>query len=236
MSFLYTAPIYRIGDTIEINRNCLGEFYPYYDELFSIYGIPRTGFKEGRMLDDYADKMFRITYIVPHPETGSPIYVVYREGITFLLKYDAILKVFCHSDSEEDDTYINLLHAVEKMSNYKNEIEFLNNENQELKEELKKYKPNPMPELAVGMFGKIFSPATKYSDYFVVTLSERGLILVYESGEYDDVDDFDEFGKAYIGDNIDAEIMELYTPWVKSFLLAKDADDEDSDKHIFWKR
>ena len=28
MRFLYTAPVYRIGDTIEINRNLLGEGYP----------------------------------------------------------------------------------------------------------------------------------------------------------------------------------------------------------------
>lgn len=236
MNFLYTAPVYRIGDTIEINRNHLGEFYPSYDNLFNIYGIPMTGFKRGRMLEEYADKMFRITYIVPHPENGSPIYVVYKDGVTFLLKYDAILRVFCHSDSEKDDTYINLLHAVENMSGYKNEVELLSRKVQELEEELKEYRPNPMPELAIGMFGKIFSPATKYVDYFVVTLSERGLILVYENGEYDDVDDFDEFGKAYIGDNISTEIVELYTPWVKSFLLAKDADDEDSDKHIFWRR
>ena len=33
MRFLYTAPVHRIGDTIEINRNRLGEFYPYYDKL-----------------------------------------------------------------------------------------------------------------------------------------------------------------------------------------------------------
>ena len=236
MSFLYTVPVYRIGDTIEINHNCLGEFYPYYDKLFNIYGIPKAGFKNGRMLDDYAGKLFNITYIVPHPETGSPIYVVNKDGVTFLLKHDAIFRVFCHSDSQEDNTYTNLLHAAEKMGRYEKEVEYLNKKIKELEEELKEYKPNPMPPLAAGMFGKIFSPATKYVDYFVVTISERGLILVYENGEYDDVDDFDEFGKAYIGDNISTEIVELYTPWVKSFLLAKDADDEDSDKHIFWRR
>lgn len=235
MSFLYTVPVYRIGDTIEINRNRLGEFYPYYDKLFDIYGIPKAGFKNGRMLDDYAGKLFNITYIVPHPETGSPIYVVNKDGVTFLLKHDAILRVFCHSDSQEDNTYTNLLHAAEKMGGYKKEVEYLNKKIKELEEELKEYKPNPMPELAAGMFGKIFSPATKYSDYFVVTISERGLILVYESGEYDDVDDFDEFGKAYIGDNLSTEIVELYTPRIKSFLLAKDADDEDSDKYVFWR-
>ena len=35
MGFLYTAPVYRIGDTIEINRNRLGEFYPL--EGISLY-------------------------------------------------------------------------------------------------------------------------------------------------------------------------------------------------------
>ena len=114
MNFLYTAPVYRIGDTIEINRNRLGEFYPYYDKLFNIYGIPMTGFKNGRMLEEYADVLFNIIYIVPHPETGSPIYVVNKDGVTFLLKHDAILRVFCHSDSHDDNTYTNLLHPVEK--------------------------------------------------------------------------------------------------------------------------
>ena len=91
-----------------------------------------------------------------------------------------------------------------------------------------------MPELAPGMFGKIFSRTKKYSDYFVVTVSDHGLILVYENGGYDSVDDFDEFGKAYIRDNISTEIVELYTPRVKNFRLAKKAD-EDSDKHVFWR-
>lgn len=236
MNFLYTVPVYRIGDIIEINRNRLGEFYPFYDKLFNIYGIPKAGFKNGRMLDDYAGKLFHIIYIVPHPETGSPIYVVNKDGVTFLLKHDAIFRVFCHSDSQEDNTYTNLLHATEKMGEYEKKVEYLNKKIKELEEELKEYRPNPMPELAAGMFGKVFSPTTKYSDYFVVTISERGLILVYESGEYDDVDDFDEFGKAYIGDNVSSEIVELYTPWIKSFLLAKDADDEDSDKYVFWRR
>lgn len=235
MSFLYTVPIYSIGDTIEINRNCLGEFYPYYDKLFDIYGIPKAGFKNGRMLDDYAGKLFNITYIVPHPETGSPIYVVNKDGVTFLLKHDAIFRVFCHSDSQEDNTYTNLLHAAEKVGGYEKEVEYLNKKIKELEEELKKYKPNPMPELAAGMFGKVFSPDLNCFDYFVVTNSNLGLIMVYENGEYDDVDVFDEFGKAHIGDSVSAEIVELYTPWVKSFILAKTVDEKSLDDDILWR-
>ena len=235
MNFLYTVPVYRIGDIIEINRNHLRAFYPRYYKLFSIYGIPMAGFKSGRSLEDYVDKLFKITYIVPHPETGSPIYVVYNDGVTFLLKHDAILRVFCHSDFQEDNTYINLLHTSERMSEYEKEVEYLNKKIKELEEEVKEYRPNPMPELAPGLFGKIFSRTKKYSDYFIVTVSDHGLILVYENGGYDYVDDFDEFGKAYIRDNISTEIVELYTPWVKSFRLAKKADDEDSDKHVFWR-
>lgn len=230
MSFLYTVPVYRIGDTIEINRNYLGEVYPYYDKLFDIYGIPMAGFKNGRMLDDYADVLFDIIYIVPHPENGSPIYVVNRDGVTFLLKHDAILRVLFHSDSQEDNTYTNLLHAAEKMGEYEKEVEYLNKKIKELEKELKEYKPNPMPPLAAGMFGKIFSPGEKCFDYFVVTVSDHGLIMVYENGEYDDIDSFDEFGKAYIGDRISTEIVKLYTPRVKSFLLAKEADEKD----ILW--
>lgn len=235
MSFFHTVPVYRIGDTIEINPNHLGEFYPYYDKLFSIYGIPMTGFKNGRMLDDYVDKMFHIIYIVPHPENGSPIYVVNKDGVTFLLKHDAILRVSYHLDSQEDNTYTNLLYAAKKIGGYEKEVEYLNKKIKELEEELKEYKPNPMPPLAAGMFGKVFSPGEECFDYFVVTVSDHGLIMVYENGEYDDIDDFDEFGKAYIGDSISTEIVELYTPRIKSFLLAKDADDEDSDKYVFWR-
>lgn len=235
MNFLHTVPVYRIGDIIEINPNHLRAFYARYEKLFNIYGIPMAGFKSGRKLDDYVDKMFRITYIVPHPETGSPIYVVYNDGVTFLLKHDAILRVLCHSDSQEDNTYINLLHTAEKMSEYEKEVEYLNKKIRELEEELKEYNPNPIPELATGMFGKIFSPGEKCFDYFVVTVSDHGLIMVYENGEYDDIDSFDEFGKAYIGDRISTEIVELYTPRVKSFLLAKDADDKGLDKHVLWR-
>lgn len=236
MSFVHIVPVYRIGDTIEINRNRLEEFYPDYDKLFNIYGIPMTGFKNGRRLGDYAYVFFNIIYIVPHPENGSPIYVVNKDGVTFLLKHDAILRVLCHSDSQKDNTYTNLLHAVEKMGGYEKEVEYLNKKIKELEEELKEYKPNPMPPLAAGMFGKIFSPGEKCFDYFVVTVSDHGLIMVYENGEYDDIDSFDEFGKAYIGDRISTEIVELYTPRVKSFLLAKEADENiNSEKDILWK-
>lgn len=235
MSFFHTVPVYRIGDTIEINRNCLRAFYPRYEKLFNIYGIPKAGFKNGRKLDDYVDKMFRITYIVPHPETGSPIYVVNKDGVTFLLKHDAIFRVLCHSDSQEDNTYTNLLHAVEKMDGYEKEVEYFNKKIKELEEELRKYKPNPMPPLAAGMFGKVFSPDEECFDYFVVTVSDHGLIMVYENGEYDDIDDFDEFGKAYIGDRISAEIAALYTPWVKSFILAKTVDERHLDDNVFWR-
>lgn len=235
MSFFHTVPVYRIGDTIEINRNCLGEVYPYYDKLFDIYGIPKAGFKNGRMLDDYADKMFLITHIVPHPENGSPIYVVNKAGVTFLLKHDAILRVFCHSDSQGDNTYTNLLHAAEKVGEYEKEVEYLNKKIKELEEELKEYKPNPMPELSAGMFGKIFYPEEDCFDYFVVTVSDHGLIMVYENGDFDNIDSFDEFGKAYIGDSTSAEIAVLYTPWVKSFILAKTVDERHLDDSVFWR-
>lgn len=235
MSFFHTVPVYRIGDTIEINRNCLGEVYPYYDKLFDIYGIPMAGFKNGRMLDDYADVLFDIIYIVPHPENGSPIYVVNKNGVTFLLKHDAILRVLCHSDSQEDNTYTNLLHAAKKVGGYEKEVEYLNKKIKELEEELRKYEPNPMPELAAGMFGRIFSRTKKYSDYFVVTVSDRGLIMVYENGDFDNIDSFDEFGKAYVGDSISAEIAVLYTPEVKSFILAKIIDEKHLGDNVLWR-
>lgn len=235
MSFFHTVPVYRIGDTIEINPNHLGEFYPYYDKLFSIYGIPMTGFKNGRMLDDYVDKMFHITYIVPHPENGSPIYVVNKDGVTFLLKHDAIFRVSYHLDSQEDNTYTNLLYAAKKIGGYEKEFEYFNKKIKELEEELRKYKPNPMPELAAGMFGKVFYPEEDCFDYFVVTVSDRDLIMVYENGDFDNIDSFDEFGKGYIGDSISAEIAVLYTPWVKSFILAKTVDERHLDDSVFWR-
>lgn len=237
MNFLYTVPVYRIGDTIEINRNRLGEFYPYYDKLFNIYGIPMAGFKNGRMLEEYADVLFHITYIVPHPETGSPIYVVNKDGVTFLLKHDAILRVFCHSDSQEDDTYTNLLHAAEKMGEYEKEVEYLNKKIKELEEELKEYKPNPIPELKAGMFGKVYDDIAEESLYFVITTGDNGLIMVYKDGEYDDVEDFDAYGKARSSNNsITAKIVTLYSPRIKSFRMAQSVDQSiDSEKDILWK-
>lgn len=237
MSFLYTVPVYRIGDTIEINRNRLGEFYPFYDKLFDIYGIPKAGFKNGRMLDDYAGKLFNITYIVPHPETGSPIYVVNKDGVTFLLKHDAIFRVFCHSDSQEDNTYTNLLHAAEKMGEYEKEVEYLNKKIKELEEELKEYKPNPMPELKAGMFGKVYDNMEEEEQYFVVTVSDSGLIMVYKDGRFDDVEDFDRYGHACLSnDSIAASIVTLYSPKIKSFQLAKRADEDIAfEKDILWR-
>lgn len=237
MNFLYTVPVYRIGDTIEINRNRLGEFYPYYNKLFNIYGIPMGGFKNGRMLEEYADVLFHITYIVPHPETGSPIYVVNKDGVTFLLKHDAILRVFCHSDSQEDNTYTNLLHAAEKMGKYEKEVEYLNKKIEELEEELKEYKPNPMPELAAGMFGKVYDNIEEEKQYFVITIGDKGLIMVYEDGEYDDVEDFDKYGHAYLSnDSVAARIVTLYSPRIKSFRLAKAADENiNFEKDILWR-
>lgn len=237
MNFLYTVPVYRIGDTIEINRNRLGEFYPYYDKLFNIYGIPMAGFKNGRMLEEYADKMFHITYIVPHPETGSPIYVVNKDGVTFLLKHDAILRVFCHSDSQEDNTYTNLLHAAEKMGEYEKEVEYLNKKIKELEEELKEYKSNPMPELKVGMFGKVYDDIVEETLYFVITIGDNGLIMVYEDGEFDEVEDFDRYGHACLSnDSIAARIITLYSPIVKSFRLAKQADENiNFERNILWR-
>lgn len=237
MNFLYTVPVYRIGDTIEINHNCLGDFYPYYDKLFDIYGIPKAGFKSGRMLDDYAGKLFNVTYIVPHPETGSPIYVVNKDGVTFLLKHDAILRVFCHSDSQEDNTYTNLLHAAEKMGEYEKEVEYLNKKIKELEEELKEYKPNPIPELKAGMFGKVYDNMEEEEQYFVVTVSDNGLIMVYKDGRFDDVEDFDRYGHACLSnDSIAASIVTLYSPKIKSFQLAKRADEDIAfEKDILWR-
>ena len=122
-----------------------------------------------------------------------------------------------------------------KVGEYEKEVEYLNKKIKELEEELKEYKPNPMPELTVGMFGKVFSQDLNCFDYFVVTNSNLGLIMVYENGEYDDADIFDEFGKAYIWDSVSAEIVELYTPWVKSFMLAKTVDEKSLDDNILWK-
>lgn len=237
MNFLYTVPIYRIGDTIEINRNRLEEFYPYYDKLFNIYGIPMAGFKNGRMLEEYADVLFHITYIVPHPETGSPIYVVNKDGVTFLLKHDAILRVFCHSDSQEDNTYTNLLHAAEKMGKYEKEVEYLNKKIKELEEGLKEYKPNPMPELAVGMFGKVISKESNEESLFVVSKNNNKLILVYQDGSfdyvgYDETIGFDTNGQLF-SYGLVAEIVTLYNNHVCCF---NQITGDVNESNILWER
>ena len=60
---------------------------------------------------------------------------------------------------------------------------------------------------------------------------------LYEDGEYDDVEDFDKYGHAYLSnDSIAARITTLYSPIVKSFRLAKQADENiNFEKNILWR-
>ena len=123
------------------------------------------------------------------------------------------------------------------MGEYEKEVEYLNKKIKELEEELKEYRPNPMPELKVGMFGKVYDDIVEESLYFVITIGDNGLIMVYKDGEYDDVEDFDIYGKARSSNNsITAKIVTLYSPRIKSFRMAQSVDQNiDSEKDILWK-
>lgn len=101
---------------------------------------------------------------------------------------------------------------------------------EDLKSEVKKYKPNLMPELKEGMFGKTYDAYTDSSDYFIITKSDKGLIVVYESGTYDEVEDYDKMGKVK---GVDYEIVAIYSSRIKSFHLAKEAFQEED---FLWRK
>ena len=94
-----------------------------------------------------------------------------------------------------------------------------------------------MPELKAGMFGKVYDNMEEEEQYFVVTVSDSGLIMVYKDGRFDDAEDFDRYGHACLSnDFIAASIITLYSPKIKSFQLAKRADEDIAfEKDILWR-
>ena len=240
MRFLYTAPVYRIGDTITLNKRGLSHCYSQYQELFNLYGIPDIGFKNGRDLSGYTDCNFVIKYIVPHPTVCLPLYIV--ESIdspsgVFIIDKEAIQECYSHDEDYADHTYENLFHFVENYHQLKLQYEKALTEMKNLERALEVYRPNPMPELKAGMFGKVYDNIEEEYQYFVVTIGDCGLIMVYEDGEFDEVEDFDAYGHACLSnDSVAARIITLYSPIVKSFRLAKQADENiNFERNILWR-
>ena len=240
MGFEKTMPQYDIGDMITLNKRGLIHCYQQYRELFNLYGIPDVGFKMGRGLSGYADCNFVIKYIVPHPTLHLPLYIV--ESIdspsgVFIIDNGAIQECYSHDEDYEDHTYENLFYFAENYHQLKLQYEKALTEIENLECELESYRPNPMPELKAGMFGKVYDDIVEESLYFVITIGDNGLIMVYKDGEYDDVEDFDAYGKARSSNNsITAKIVTLYSPRIKSFRMAQSVDQNiDSEKDILWR-
>ena len=238
MGFKKTMPQYDIGDIIILNKKGLGHCYSQYQELFNLYGIPDVGFKMGRNLSGYADCRFEIKYIVPHPNIGLPLYIV--ESIdspskVFIIDEEAIQRCCSYDEDHEDYRYENLFYFAENYHQLKLQYEGALTKIENLECELEAYNPNPMPELKAGMFGKVCDIDDR-DQYFVVTVGGNGLIMVYEDGEYDNVEDFDKYGNTRLSnDFISASIVTLYSPRIKSFRLAKEADGNiNFEKDILW--
>ena len=240
MGFAKSITQYNIGDMITLNKRGLGHCYTQYLELFNLYGIPADRFKMERGLSEYADCNFVIKYIVPHPNMGLPLYII--ESIdssseVFIIDKEAIQECYSHDEDYVDHTYENLFHFAESYHQLKLQYERALTEIENLEHELKAYRPNPMPELKAGMFGKVYDNMEEEEQYFVVTVSDSGLIMVYKDGRFDDVEDFDRYGHACLSnDSIAASIITLYSPKIKSFQLAKRADEDIAfEKDILWR-
>lgn len=235
-----SIPQYNIGDMITLNKRGLGNCYTQYWELFNLYGIPDVGFKMGRGLSSYADCNFVIKYIVPHPNMGLPLYIIKSidsPSKVFIIDEEAIQECYSHDEDYADRTYENLFHFAESYHQLKLQYEKSLTEIKNLECELEAYRPNPIPELRAGMFGKVYDNIEEEEQYFVITIGDKGLIMVYEDGEYDDVEDFDKYGHAYLSnDSVAARIITLYSPRIKSFRLAKAADENiNFEKDILWR-
>lgn len=240
MGFTKSIPQYNIGDMITLNKRGLGHCYSQYWELFNLYGISDIGFKMGRGLSGYEDYNFVIKFIVPHPTLRLPLYIVESIGSSselFIIDDEAIQECYSHDEDYADRTYENLFHFAENYHQLKLLYERTLNEVKTLERELKAYRPNPIPELRAGMFGKVYDNLEEEYQYFVITIGDKGLIMVYEDGEYDDVEDFDRYGHACLSNNsIAASIVTLYSPKIKSFQLAKRADEDIAfEKDILWR-
>ena len=240
MGFAKSIPQYNIGDMITLNKRGLGHCYTQYLELFNLYGIPADRFKMGRGLSEYADCNFVIKYIVPHPNMGLPLYIV--ESIdssseVFIIDNEAIQECYSHDGDYVDHTYENLYHFAESYHQLKLQYEKVLTEIRNLERELEAYRPNPMPELKAGMFGKVYDNIEEEYQYFVVTVGDCGLIMVYEDGEFDEVENFDKYGHACLSnDSIAARIVTLCSPKIKSFQLAKRADEDIAfEEDILWR-
>ena len=240
MGFEKSIPQYNIGDMITLNKRGLGHCYTQYLELFNLYGIPADRFKMERGLSKYADCNFVIKYIVPHPNMGLPLYIV--ESIdssseVFIIDKEAIQECYSHDEDYVDRTYENLFHFAESYHQLKLQHERALTEIENLEHELKAYRPNPMPELKAGMFGKVYDNIEEEYQYFVVTVGDCGLIMVYEDGEFDEVENFDKYGHACLSnDSVAASIVTLYSPRIKSFRIAKRVDEDIAfEKDILWR-
>ena len=240
MGFAKSIPQYNIGDMITLNKRGLGHCYTQYLELFNLYSIPADRFKMERGLSEYADCNLVIKYIVPHPNMGLPLYII--ESIdssseVFIIDKEAIQECYSHDEDYVDHTYENLFHFAESYHQRKLQYERALTEIENLEHELKAYRPNPMPELKAGMFGKVYDNIEEEYQYFVVTIGDSGLIMVYKDGRFDDVEDFDRYGHACLSnDSIAASIITLYSPKIKSLQLSKRPDEDIAfEKDILWR-
>ena len=74
----------------------------------------------------------------------------------------------------------------------------------------------------------------KNDEYYGIIFGDK---IGYEDGEFDEVEDFDAYGHACLSnDSIAARIITLYSPIVKSFRLAKQADENiNFERNILWR-
>ena len=230
-------PKYREGDIIKLNPNELGQVYSTYRQFFRLYNFNDENYSTDNSIEDYRNVDFMIQHIAPHHTENIPLYVIVTEAckIRFLVNERAIgEKVSRNPFYGESQKYTTIYNITKNYQKLKEEAQELKVEVQQLKNQIMS---KPMPELKAGMFGKVYDNIEENYQYFVITIGDKGLIMVYEDGEYDDVGDFDVNGKAYFSDDsVAASIVTLYSPNIKSFRLAKRADGSvNSEKNILWK-
>ena len=230
-------PKYSEGDIIRLNSKKLGEVYSTYHQFFKLYNFNDENYSTDNLIEDYRNVDFMIEHIAPHHREDIPLYVIVTElcKVRFLVNEQAIKEKVSHNPLYGDNQkYTTIYNITKNYYKLKEEAQELKVEVQQLKNQIMR---KPMPELKAGIFGKVYDNIEENYQYFVITIGDKGLIMVYEDGEYDDVGDFDGNGKAYFSDDsVAASIVTLYSPNIKSFRLAKRADGTvNSEKNILWK-
>ena len=230
-------PKYSEGDIIRLNPKELGQVYSTYRQFFKLYNFNDENYSTNNLIEDYINVDFMIEHIAPHYKEDIPLYVMVTEtcNIRFLVNEQAIKEKVSHNPFYGDNQkYTTIYNITKNYYKLKEKAQELKVEVQQLKNQIMR---KPMPALKVGMFGKVLYKESNEELLFVVSENNGKLILIYQSGSFDCVNEDGNVGFDANGQlssyGLTAEIVTLYNDRICCFdQITGDVNEFD----ILWER